>query len=72
MGLRFALAQPAVSSTLVGMRSEAEVLANLRALDGPADPAVLDALGAMLDPVRDVNWPSGRPENNERAALTHA
>jgi hypothetical protein len=41
------------------------VLANLRALDGPPDPEVLAGVHAILDPVRDVDWPSGLPENDD-------
>jgi L-galactose dehydrogenase len=65
VALRFALGNAAVASTLVGMSSDAEVLANLRALDGPPDPEVLAGVRAILDPVRDVDWPSGLPENDD-------
>jgi L-galactose dehydrogenase len=68
LALRFALANGSVSSTLVGMRSETEVRANIRALDGPADPELLARVLTNLGSVRDVDWPVGLPENNYPAA----
>jgi L-galactose dehydrogenase len=62
--LRFALESPVVASTLVGMRSEAEVLANLRTLDGAPDDAILHGIRPILAPVEGVDWTVGLPENN--------
>ena len=63
LALRFALGNGAVASTLVGMRTEEEVRANLRALEGGPDPELLAGVQAILAPVQDVEWPSGLPEN---------
>ena len=64
LALRFALANPSVASTLVGMRTAAEVEKNLAALEpGPYD-TLIPELREMLRPVLDVEWPSGLPENN--------
>src|SRR5690606_8897072 len=64
LALRFALDNPAVASTLVGMRTEAEVRENLRALEGEPDPELLSGVRDLLSGVQDVEWPSGLPENN--------
>ncbi len=69
LAMRFALANHAVASTLVGMRTEAEVLANLRAMDAAPDRAALDVVRRLLSPVQDVEWPSGLPENNPSRAI---
>jgi L-galactose dehydrogenase len=63
LALRFALSTGPAASTLVGIRTEAEVLANLRALGSPPDPALLAELQRLLAPVKDVEWPVGRAEN---------
>ena len=67
VALRFALGNDTVASTLVGMRSEAEVRANLRTLATGGDGTVLQAVREMLAPVQDLEWPSGLPENNPPA-----
>jgi L-galactose dehydrogenase len=65
LALGFALNRATAASTLVGMRTEAEVLANVRTLDFPPDPALLEEVRHLLAPVHDVEWPSGLPENNQ-------
>jgi L-galactose dehydrogenase len=62
--LRFALESPVAASTLVGMRSEAEVLANLRTLEGGPDDEILAGIRPILAPVAGVDWFVGLPENN--------
>jgi L-galactose dehydrogenase len=62
--LRFALDHPYVSSTLVGMATQAEVLANLRLFQTKSDPALLAEIRATISSAFNVDWPSGNPENN--------
>jgi L-galactose dehydrogenase len=64
LALGFALSASPAATTLVGMRSEAEVLANVRILDAPPDADLLGEVRGLLAPVHDVEWPSGLPENN--------
>lgn len=64
LALRFCLNHPYISSTLVGISSRAEVNANLKALDFKPDPDLLAEVEQIVLPVKDVTWPSGRPENN--------
>ena len=65
VALRFALANPLVTSTLVGMRDAREVEMNLDALNGITDPEILEGVRAILEPAVDVDWMVGLPENNE-------
>lgn len=64
LALRFALANPDVASTFVGISSEAELRANLAAAEQPLDPVLLAEVQAILAPVRDRAWLSGLSENN--------
>jgi L-galactose dehydrogenase len=62
--LRFSLDHPYVSSTLVGMATQAEVLANLRLFQTKSDPVLLAEIRATIGSAFNVDWPSGKPENN--------
>lgn len=64
VALRFALANETVATTLVGMRRESDVEANVAALRRGPDPEILAGVESILRPVRDVEWPSGLPEND--------
>lgn len=68
LALQFATRNPAIATTLVGMCSVQQVRDNVEAVleaeRGAMDTATLRAVEAILEPVKDVTWPSGRPENN--------
>jgi L-galactose dehydrogenase len=68
LALRAAVPHPAVHSTLVGIRTGAEVATSLRALLPDPDPHLTAELRSMLAPVKDREWPSGLPENNPTGA----
>ena len=53
---------PGLHSTVVGMSTPEEVAANLHAFETAPDPALLQEVLALFDPVRDLTWPSGRKE----------
>lgn len=59
IALRFAIGCPDVHSTLLGVRTVAELETSLRALEPDPHPEVTEALRAMLAPVTDREWPSG-------------
>ncbi len=59
LALQYILQDQRIASTLVGMSSVAEVNTNLRALDEPLDRDLLAEVLALLEPVKDVEWPSG-------------
>jgi L-galactose dehydrogenase len=63
LALRFCLDHPFVSSTLIGMSSTREVETSLELLETSTDKGLLAQVEAILAPVFDYVWPSGRPEN---------
>lgn len=63
VALRFAFDHPGLASTFVGIKTRAEVDANLAAIESPLDPGLLQELEAAAQPARGRMWPSGRPEN---------
>eukprot|EP00892_Ulva_mutabilis_P002944 jgi/Ulvmu1/12650/UM094_0006.1 len=71
LALMWAFQEERVASTLVGMATRDMVRRNVAtvnaALSGPLSDdaqACLAAIDDILEPVRDVSWPSGKPENN--------
>jgi L-galactose dehydrogenase len=63
LALRFCLDHPFVSSTLIGMSSTREVETSLGLLQSSTDKELLAQVEAILAPVFNYVWPSGRPEN---------
>jgi aryl-alcohol dehydrogenase-like predicted oxidoreductase len=59
LALQFALQEERIHTTLVGMSSVAEVDMNLRAIEEPLDQSLLAEVLKILEPVRDMEWPSG-------------
>lgn len=64
LGMQFAMANPRIHSTLTGAKTAEEVLRNVRIVGQEPDPGVLAEVQRILAPVRDLTWPSGRPEYN--------
>ncbi|MGH9614381.1 MAG: aldo/keto reductase [Bryobacteraceae bacterium] len=71
VALRYCSRYPFAATTLVGTRQSSEVEANLRALDGQTDPALLDRIETIVAPVRNRLWPTGRLENRDDAVEPH-
>jgi L-galactose dehydrogenase len=63
LGLQFALANPEIATTLVGIADQATLTKNLAALESAPDPELLRNVQEILRPVHNLTWPSGRPEN---------
>jgi L-galactose dehydrogenase len=63
VALRFCLDHPYVSSTLIGMATTSQVETGLKLLQISTDQALLAQVNAILAPVFNYVWPSGRPEN---------
>jgi L-galactose dehydrogenase len=63
VALRFCFDYPNVATTLVGMSTTEELSRNVSAMDGPP-PEILQEIEAILAPVHNMVWVSGRPENN--------
>lgn len=64
LGLKFSLTNPDVSSTLSGISSRQQLAQNLACVDQPPDPDLLKEVLAILEPVHNKTWLSGKPENN--------
>jgi L-galactose dehydrogenase len=65
VAMRFSLDHPYVSSTLVGMANTRQVEASLELLRSSTDPELLSQVEAILAPVFNYVWPSGRAENQD-------
>ncbi|MBV9223091.1 MAG: aldo/keto reductase, partial [Acidobacteriaceae bacterium] len=65
VALRFCLAHPYLSSTLVGMSNRQQLEENLRALDREPDGELLAQIEALVAPVAGITWASGRKENSD-------
>jgi L-galactose dehydrogenase len=65
LALHFCFDHPRVSSTLVGMSTRNHVRTNIQALGAHADPEMMRQVQAILRPVFNHVWPSGRPENHD-------
>ena len=64
IALGFCFDYSRVASTLVGMSKTDHVRRNLRA-SRSVDREMIDQVRAILAPVSNVVWPSGRPENHD-------
>lgn len=63
LALQYAIANPAIPTTLVGMRSAQEVEQNIAWIEDPIDPQLLAEVEAILAPVHNRTWDTGLPEN---------
>jgi L-galactose dehydrogenase len=59
LALQYVLQDFRIASTLVGMSSIGEVETNLRAVESEPDQQLLSDVLAILEPVKDTEWPSG-------------
>jgi L-galactose dehydrogenase len=63
VALRFCLDHPCVASTLIGIASTREVETSLNLLRDATDSEFVARIEAVLAPVFNYDWSSGRPEN---------
>jgi L-galactose dehydrogenase len=63
VALRFSLAQPALASTLVGTASLENLRRNVAWAQASGPIPLLAEVQALLAPIHNVTWPTGRPEN---------
>jgi L-galactose dehydrogenase len=64
LALQFSMAHPGIHTNIVGTASPARVLENIKDATTPLDPELLRDVLKLLEPVHNMTWPSGRPENN--------
>jgi L-galactose dehydrogenase len=65
LALQFSTSNPDVATTLVGIDSPEQITTNVRWIDEPIDQELLREVQAILAPVQNKLWISGRPENND-------
>jgi len=65
VALQFCLNHPYAASTCVGMSNQREVEQNLTALDSQIAPDLLAEIARIAAPVKNITWPSGRPQNQD-------
>jgi len=64
LALQFAVSHPAIATTLVGTANPEHLHKNVAWAEQSPDPQLLAEVQAILAPVHNTTWPSGRPENN--------
>lgn len=64
VAVRFAAEPAAFATTFVGAASHEDVARNVASAQTPVDPELLRDIEALVAPVLNETWPSGRPENN--------
>ncbi len=65
LAVQYAISDPSITTTLVGTAKVANIEKNVRWLDEPLDEELLAEVRAILAPIQDKTWPSGRPENGD-------
>jgi len=63
LALQYAMANPDIHTHIVGTARPERVLENIRNAEEPLDHDLLAGVLRILEPVHNVTWPSGRPEN---------
>jgi aryl-alcohol dehydrogenase-like predicted oxidoreductase len=64
LALQFSVANPDIPTTLVGTANPAHIQEDVRCVEEPLDETLLAEVMAILEPIHNATWPSGRPENN--------
>ncbi|TVQ38964.1 MAG: aldo/keto reductase [Spirochaetaceae bacterium] len=65
LALQFSLQAEWIPTTVLGSSSPETVERNLRLAEEPLDQELLAGVRAILQPVLNLAWTSGRPENND-------
>jgi len=64
LAVQFAVREPRIQSTIVGSADPDHMLRNIEWAGEPIDERLLAAVQRILEPVHNMTWSSGRPENN--------
>jgi L-galactose dehydrogenase len=59
LGMQYCFAEKRIPTTLTGTAKKAELEMNLRAMREPIDGQLLAEVQKVLEPVKDLTWPSG-------------
>jgi L-galactose dehydrogenase len=65
LAMQFAMSYPAAHTTLVGMSKVDHVRRNLELLETPPDTELIEELRRKIEPVADICWQEGIPENHD-------
>jgi L-galactose dehydrogenase len=69
LAMQFVLQHEDVATTLVGMSKVRNVERNIRSVGVNPDPELLADVLEMIEPVANVCWKEGRPENDDPGAV---
>jgi L-galactose dehydrogenase len=64
LALQYAVANPDIHTNIVGTASSKRIVQNIREIEEPLDEELLAGVLEILQPIHNVTWTSGRPENN--------
>jgi L-galactose dehydrogenase len=64
LALQFSVANPDIPVNIIGSADPNRMLKNIQEIDEPLDEELLLEVLNILEPVHNVTWPSGRPENS--------
>ena len=65
LAVQFAVANPDIATTLIGMGDTVQVAHNLTSVEKPLDTELLAEVLSILAPVHNQTWQTGRPENQQ-------
>ncbi len=69
LAMQFALQNEYFATTLVGMSKVQHVDRNVRSVGVAPDPELLTTVLEMIEPVANICWKEGRPENDDPGAV---
>lgn len=64
LALQYSLANSRIHTHVVGTANPKRVIENIRSAEQPLDEELLGEILRILEPIHNITWPSGRPENN--------
>ena len=65
LAIRFCVEHPDLTTTVAGTANPANMTNILRWIEEPLDRQLLAEVQEILEPVKNVLWPVGRPENSD-------
>jgi aryl-alcohol dehydrogenase-like predicted oxidoreductase len=63
LAIQFCIQHPDITTTVAGTANPANMANILKWVEQPPDPQLLGEVMTILEPVKDVLWPVGKPEN---------
>ena len=65
LAIHFCIENPDLTTTAAGAANPANMANILQWIEEPLDRQLLAEVQAILEPVKNVLWPVGRPENSD-------